>query len=206
MHRVITVSFCWHNECKARKENPHSSGFPLKRRLQLRLLASAKCNGRPLTPPSMKSEISPTTDFDQHVFPTFEQTLFTLDLAGNFKFVSAAAERLTGYSREQLGRLNVVDLLPGASLRALDDLLKRNIVEGFGTVFEVEITTSDRRQIRIEASIDLVRRRDGALEFHGIAVPQVDEKPTRQIYPQDCEEEYSFEFIAEQFDRQRIYL
>ena len=153
----------------------------------------------------MKAEISLIADFDQPVFATLEEAFFTLDRAGNFKFVSAAAVRLTGYSREELGRLNVVDLLPGESLRALDDLLKRNIVEGFGTVFEVEITTRDRRQVRIEASIDFVSGVDGALEFHGIAV-QMGEGSWRQIYPQCLDEQFSFEFIPEQFARHKIYL
>lgn len=154
----------------------------------------------------MKPEISLTTELDQHVLQTLEQALFTLDRAGNFKFVTAAAERLTGYSREELGRLNVLDLLPGESIRELDSLLKRNIVEGFGTVFEVEITTRDRRQVRIEASIDVVSRGDGRLEFHGIACPQTEDVRRSHNQPRCLDEQFSFQLITDQFDRHKIYL
>ena len=147
-----------------------------------------------------------TTGFEQDVVPNFEQTIFTIDRAGNFKFVSEAAERLTGYSREELGRLNVLDLLPVENVRELDVLLKRNVVEGFGTVFEVEIATRDRRQVRVEVSIDFVSGAEEALEFHGIAVRQMDDGLWRQISPRCWDEQFSFEFIAEQFDRHRIYL
>lgn len=149
---------------------------------------------------------SPPAQVNQHAVPTFDRTLFTLDRAGNFKFVSEAAERLTGYSREELARLNVLDLLPKESIQELDVLLRRNIVAGFGTVFEVDITTRDRRRVRVEASIDFVSGEDNALEFHGIAMPQTDEGAWRQIRARCLDEHFSFEFIAEQSDRHKIYL
>lgn len=152
-----------------------------------------------------RSPDAPTDDV-HHRIPARDRTLFTIDRHGNFKFVSEAAERLTGYSREELEKLNVLDLLPRENVRYLDVLLKRSIVEGLGTVFEIDITTRDRRQVRVEASIDFVTGKDGALEFHGIAVPQMDEGPSEQSRPRCLDEVFSFEFVAEQFDRDTIYL
>ena len=99
-----------------------------------------------------------------------DQVVFRLDLDGNILSVNEAGERLTGYSAVELARLNVLDLLPGQCAADLRALGKSSIRRRFGTVFDIKITTSDRRQIPIEVSIDLIRRPDRKLEFRGIAV------------------------------------
>lgn len=101
-----------------------------------------------------------------------DQVVFGLDLDGNILSVNEAGERLTGYSAVELARLNVLDLLPGQCAADLRAMAKRSIRHRFGTVFEIEVTTSDRRQIPVEVSIDLIRRADRRLEFIGIAVPK----------------------------------
>jgi PAS domain S-box-containing protein len=103
-----------------------------------------------------------------------DQVVFRLDLDGNILSVNEAGERLTGYSAVELARLNVLDLLPGQCEADLRAMAKRSIRHRFGTVFEIEVMTSDRRQIPLEVSIDLMRRPDRQLEFLGIAVPRND--------------------------------
>jgi len=108
-----------------------------------------------------------------------DQIVFRLDLDGNILSVNEAGERLTGYSGVELGRLNVLDLLPGQCAADLRAMAKRSIRHRFGTVFEIEVMTSDRRQIPVEVSIDLMRRPDRKLEFLGIAVPKNDDDAGR---------------------------
>lgn len=103
-----------------------------------------------------------------------DQVVFRLDLDGNILSVNEAGERLTGYRAVQLARLNVLDLLPGHCAADLCAMANRSIRYRFGTVFEIEVMTSDRRQIPLEVSIDLIRRPDRKLEFLGIAVPKND--------------------------------
>ena len=98
-----------------------------------------------------------------------EEIVFTLDVKGNIKFINQAGERFCGLGSEELLRMNVLDFLPGHSARELWAIAKRSIRQRFGTVFEVEITNSHGRQVRIETSIDAVRRPDQTLEIHGIA-------------------------------------
>jgi len=102
------------------------------------------------------------------------QVVFKLDLDGNILSVNEAGERLTGYNAAELARLNVLDLLPGQCPADLRAMARRSIRHRFGTVFEIEVMTSDRRQIPLEVSIDLIRRPDRKLEFCGIAVPKHD--------------------------------
>ena len=104
-----------------------------------------------------------------------DPVIFRLDLHGNILSVNEAAERLTGYSEVELVRLNILDLLPGLSVADLRAMASRTIRCRFGMVFEIDVTTSDRRQIPVEVSVDLIRRADRKLEFHGIAVPRTDD-------------------------------
>lgn len=108
-----------------------------------------------------------------------DKVVFTLDLAGNIRSVNKAAEGLTGYKAAELTHLNVLDLLPEQSAADLHSMANRSIRQRFGTVFEIEITASDRRRIPLEVSIDLVRAGDGTLEFHGIAVAKNDAGSSR---------------------------
>ena len=103
-----------------------------------------------------------------------DQVVFRLDLDGNILSVNEAGERLTGYSAIELARLNVLDLLPGQCAANLRAMANRSIRHRFGTVFEIEVMTRERRQIPLEVSIDLIRRSDGTLQFSGIAVPKND--------------------------------
>ena len=114
-------------------------------------------------------------DTNKEIHPGLsDQVVFRLDVDGNILSVNEAAERLTGYSAAQLARLNVLDLLPGQSAADLFAMANHSIRHRFGTVFEIDVMTSDRRQIPVEVSIDLVRRPDRKLEFRGIAVPKND--------------------------------
>lgn len=100
-----------------------------------------------------------------------DQVMFTLDLAGNFKFVNRAGELLTGYSCEQLCRLNVQELLPETNTFQLTQYVRRAIRRRFGAVFEIEVSTRHERAVRVEVSVDLVTRSGGAREFQCIAIP-----------------------------------
>ena len=101
-----------------------------------------------------------------------DQVVFRLDVDGNILFVNEAGERLTGYRAAELARLNVLDLLPGQCASDLRAMIERSVRHRFGTVFEIEITTRNRRQMLLEVSIDLIRGPNKKREFRGIAVPQ----------------------------------
>ena len=119
-----------------------------------------------------------------------DQVVFRLDLDGNILSVNQAGERLTGYSAVELARLNVLDLLPGQSAADLRAMANRSIRHRFGTVFEIEVMTSDRRQIPVEVSVDLIRRPDRKIEFFGIAVPKNDAAAGR---PRCLDNRFQFE-------------
>src|SRR6266550_9441798 len=78
------------------------------------------------------------------------QIVFILDPAGNFKFVNAAAERISGYSRQEACRMNVAHVVAPA----VGDYVRQQISDAlnghFGAVYEIEIITKDRRRVILE--------------------------------------------------------
>lgn len=104
------------------------------------------------------------------------QILFVTDVEGHFKFVNAAAANLAGYSCEELQTLDVFDLLPSRSKEDLSKNFRRALRRRFGTVFEIAVTTRSGRCVVLETSIAVVRKRDRAIEFRGVAIELGDER------------------------------
>ena len=102
-----------------------------------------------------------------------DQIVFVLDLAGNFKFINAAAERVSGYSRAEACGMNATDVLAPE----LEDYVRRQLTDAlnghFGAVYEIEIITKDSRRVVLETSAHLVMRNGEPFELHGIAFPAV---------------------------------
>ena len=125
---------------------------------------------------------------NKEVMTSEDEIVFVLDLAGNFKFVNAAAERVSGYSPEEACRMNVSQLVTPE----LGDFVSRQIREAlkcdFGAVYEIEIITKDGRRVILETSTQLVMRNGEPFELHGIAFPAVDGEA--EVQPRCLDKEF----------------
>jgi PAS domain S-box-containing protein len=101
------------------------------------------------------------------------EIVFVLDLAGNFRFVSTAAERVLGYSREEACRMNVSQVVAPELREYVRQQIRDALKGDFGAVYEIEIITKDRRRVTLETSAQLVMRNGEPFELHGIAFPPV---------------------------------
>ena len=102
-----------------------------------------------------------------------KEIVYTLDLGGNFKFVNAEGQRLSGYSRDELSRMNVSDIVSRQLAGVVSQQIDRMVMQPVGAVYEIEIITKDRRCVVLETSIHLVTRNGHPIEIHGIALPPV---------------------------------
>lgn len=105
------------------------------------------------------------------------QIIFTLDAVGNFRFVNNAGEQLCGYSRQELSRMNVAQLIKPCFASYMRQQLRRNLRQRFGMVYEVEVLTKQGRSVMLEISIHLVRDSRRAIEIHGIALQPKESEP-----------------------------
>jgi len=105
------------------------------------------------------------------------QIIFKLDAVGKFRFVNNADERLCGYSRHELNRMNVAQIIKPCFANYMRQQLRRNLRQRFGTVYEVEVLTKQGRSVMLEISIHLVRDSQRAIEIHGIAFQPKETEP-----------------------------
>ena len=101
------------------------------------------------------------------------QILFTLDLAGNFKYVNSAAEHLLGYTAEEICVMNVADLAAAGFAHYLQGQIARTLAGELGAVYEIEIYTKDGQCLPLEISTSLVTRNGSPFELEGIAFPLI---------------------------------
>ena len=148
--------------------------------------------------PSKRSAPLRHADVTSHLFGADSESpltsaapiVFMLDAGGNIKFVNDAGERLSGYSQDELQRMNVAQIISWQSAHYIGWQLRRNIRQRFGTVHEVEVLTKDGRRVMLEISIHLVRDSAHALEIHGIALQP--EQREQRLTPRCVDERFAF--------------
>jgi PAS domain S-box-containing protein len=119
------------------------------------------------------------------------QIIFTLDAGGNFKFVNKAGEQLCGYSRQELSRMNVAQIIKPCFANYMRQQLRRNLRQRFGTVYEVEVVTKQGRSVMLEISIHLLRDSHRGLEVHGIALRP--KRDSGRFAPRCLDERFAFD-------------
>ncbi|HEX5415081.1 MAG TPA: ATP-binding protein [Chloroflexota bacterium] len=95
--------------------------------------------------------------------------LYVHDLDGNLTMVNRAAERISGYTRDELLRMNLADFVTPVDLDRLHEMTNRKLQGEERTTYEVTIRTRDGRHLPLEVSTRLAGGKDGPIEVQGIA-------------------------------------
>ena len=101
------------------------------------------------------------------------QIAYTLDLAGFFTFIDPEGQRLSGYSSEEVARMNVTEIVAPELVEVVRKQIARTIKRRVGVVYQIEIITKDRRRIPLETSMHVVMRDGRPIEIQGIALPPI---------------------------------
>jgi diguanylate cyclase (GGDEF)-like protein/PAS domain S-box-containing protein len=111
--------------------------------------------------------------------------IYAHDLDGRFTWVNRACERITGYSREEVLRMRIWDLV-APEYRAT---LEKNLTGDMQT-FEVEVVTRDGRRVPLELKSRLVHRGHMPVGVQGIARDVTERQKTAQAL-RESEERYA---------------
>jgi PAS domain S-box-containing protein len=104
------------------------------------------------------------------LFENANDIIYTLDIPGVFTSVNAAGQRLFGYPREQLLRMNIRTFLtPESDERAQAFLQQKLAGPAETTTYEVEIIRPDGARLPLEVSTRLLFRDGQPYEVQGIA-------------------------------------
>lgn len=95
--------------------------------------------------------------------------IYTLDFDGNLTSINRAGERLAGYSREELLKMNLGQLLTPDSLATGRAMLDRKHGGGKRTNYEIDICTKDGLLRTLELSSRFVIKNGEAIGVQGIA-------------------------------------
>ena len=95
--------------------------------------------------------ISPNFSFYQNLLEDANDIIYSHDLAGNYISVNTAAERLTGYSREELLRMNIKQTVDPACLDLVQRMISRKISsEATQTSYEVDCVAKDGHKFTLD--------------------------------------------------------
>jgi PAS domain S-box-containing protein len=104
------------------------------------------------------------------LFENANDIIYTLDIAGVFTSVNAAGERLFGYTRDELLRMNIRRFLtPESDVRAQTYLARKLAGPAEITTYVVEIVRPDGARLPLEVSTRLLYRDGQPYEVQGIA-------------------------------------
>jgi PAS domain S-box-containing protein len=95
---------------------------------------------------------------------------YTHDLSGNITFLNHAGERITGYSCDEVCRMNITQLLAPEISDLFSAEMMRNVSEGVGSVYEIEMVAKNGQRVPLEVSTELVMQGGVPAQIRGFAV------------------------------------
>jgi diguanylate cyclase (GGDEF)-like protein/PAS domain S-box-containing protein len=106
----------------------------------------------------------------RELFENANDLLYTHDLLGNFTSVNHACVTVTGYTHEELQRMNLADLVAPEHLDRARQMLMQKVQQGGGaTTYELEIIARDGRRVPVEVSTRLVLENSYPVAVTGMA-------------------------------------
>ena len=102
-----------------------------------------------------------------------KEIVYTLDLAGNFTFLNEVGERFSGYSCDEVCRMNITQVGAPELADYVRHQITRTVREWFGAVYEIEIITKNHRRVALETSTHVVLRDGQPIEIQGIALAPI---------------------------------
>ncbi len=103
------------------------------------------------------------------LFENAQDLIYTHDLEGNLLSINKAADRITGYSRAELLKMNFFQIVAPEWLEPAKESLERLIAGDTGTPFEIEITAKEGSRAALEIVTRLILREGKAVAVQGIA-------------------------------------
>ncbi|HLY60591.1 MAG TPA: PAS domain S-box protein [Terriglobia bacterium] len=95
--------------------------------------------------------------------------VFSTDMKKNFILINKAAELLTGYSAEELLKMNLTEIVAPEHRQMVRDMLKRKLEGVETTTYQLEIIHKQGFRVPMEVSTRLLVRGAETVGVHGIA-------------------------------------
>ncbi|HEX8161541.1 MAG TPA: PAS domain S-box protein [Pyrinomonadaceae bacterium] len=98
----------------------------------------------------------------RQLFADANDIIYTTDLEGNYTSINGAGEALTGYSREEITRMNFRQITAPEFVERVRGMLEKKLRgEEATTCYETEIVSRSGARLNLEVSTQLIRAGDG---------------------------------------------
>jgi PAS domain S-box-containing protein len=95
--------------------------------------------------------------------------IYTHDLDGNFTSLNATGERITGFSRDEILKMNIRDLVTEEQIEKASRMTQRKLEVEIPVTYELEIQAKDGRPLALEVSTRLIYQGGKPVGVQGIA-------------------------------------
>jgi PAS domain S-box-containing protein len=95
--------------------------------------------------------------------------VLAIDLQGNFLALNAAGEQISGYTRDEVRRMNMAQVLTPESLRLATEMIQQKLVTNQPTTYRLEMIARDGHLIPLEVSTRLICHDGRPVGVHAIA-------------------------------------
>ncbi len=108
--------------------------------------------------------------------------IYLLDADGNFLSINKAVETITGYSREELLRMPIANLMNEAGQQRMQQMRQRKLEQPeTQTTYELEIMTKSGHQRTLEVNSRLARQGNTVIGIQGVARDITERKYAQQL-------------------------
>jgi len=104
----------------------------------------------------------------RELFENANDIIYTIDLAGNFTSINRAGERIIGYSREEILKMNLSQLVKPGQFEVFQQTLERKLAGEELTTYELEIIARDGHKVALEVSTRLIYQEGKPVGVQGI--------------------------------------
>jgi PAS domain S-box-containing protein len=136
-----------------------------------------------------RKDLTETLEHHRHLLESANDVIYTHDLNGNFTSFNRAAERLTGYTREQGLAMNIADVIAPEHLAEAISTTERQLSGEILGVREMEIVGASGRRIPIEVNSHLIWRDGQPIGIQGI-VREITQRKRVEAALHESEERY----------------
>ncbi|HYJ85333.1 MAG TPA: PAS domain S-box protein [Pyrinomonadaceae bacterium] len=125
----------------------------------------------------------------RELFENANDIIYTHDLKGNFTSLNRSGEKITGFSREEAARMNIINVLAPEYVPVAREMIARKTDDKAPTVYELEVITKGHRRVRLEVSTRLIYLDGKPVGVQGVGRDLTERKRSEEALAQQSQRE-----------------
>ncbi|HLN98796.1 MAG TPA: PAS domain S-box protein [Pyrinomonadaceae bacterium] len=125
----------------------------------------------------------------RELFENANDIIYTHTLTGNFTSLNRSGEQITGYTREEAMRMNIVDVLAPEYVSIARQMIAQKTDDRTPTVYQLEIVAKNQKRVRLEVSTRLIFQDGKPVGVQGVGRDLTERKRSEEALAQQSQRE-----------------